>query len=143
MKRRMIRRHTLLLALLCLLAGTLLFVRLEQVPPVWMDEGWTLSLARNWVELGHYGHLLMGRPVPLTSLNSGLPVVAPVALSFRLLGVGLVQGRLPGVLFTLGALAALWYLSYRLYDRSTANWTLAGILLLSVQPELHPILVGR
>jgi hypothetical protein len=38
--------------------------RLDSVPPLWWDEGWTLSVARNWLEHGHYGRLLAGDFVP-------------------------------------------------------------------------------
>jgi len=118
-------------------------LKLEQVPSPWFDEGWVLPLARNWVELGHYGYLLMGEPVPATSLSIGLPAVAPIALSFRLFGIGVWQGRLPGIFFTLGALGVLYYLARRLYDPSVAVGALAVALLLSWDPVLHPVLLGR
>ena len=38
-----------LLVLLVVLAAT---VKLESAPPLWWDEGWTLSVARNWTEQG-------------------------------------------------------------------------------------------
>ncbi len=119
------------------------FVCLGTVPPIWFDEGWALSLARNWAEIGHYGHLLLGKPVPATILNTGVPAVAPLTLSFRLLGVGLWQARMPGVLYTLGALSALYYIALELYGERVAVATILAALLLSVHPDLHPILVGR
>src|ERR1041385_1891173 len=42
----------------------LLTVSLDSVPPLWWDEGWTLSVARNWVETGRYQRLLAGHLVP-------------------------------------------------------------------------------
>jgi len=33
-------------------------------PGMWWDEGWTLSVARNWIERGHYGRLLDGQLAP-------------------------------------------------------------------------------
>jgi 4-amino-4-deoxy-L-arabinose transferase-like glycosyltransferase len=117
-----------LLALSLFLPGTMNF---ESTPPLWWDEGWTLSVVRNWVERGHYGRLLDGEPAS-PGLAASFPVIAPIALSFRLFGVGVWQGRLVGVLFTLGALALIYYLACRLYDRSVAIWTLAVLLLMSV-----------
>lgn len=114
-------------------------VNLESIPPLWWDEGWTLSVARNWVERGHYGRLLDGEPTS-TGLAAAFPVTAPIALSFRLLGVGIWQGRLVGLLFTLGTLGLMYYLACRLYDRSVAIWTLAVLLLMS---PLHPVVAGR
>jgi hypothetical protein len=67
------------------------FFRLETVPPLWWDEGWTLSVARNWVELGHYGRVNAGEATS-ARLSASLPVVASVAASFKVLDVG-VSGR--------------------------------------------------
>lgn len=140
---KVLQKRQFTLVALCAFLGVLLVFKPAQVPPVWFDEGWTLSLARNWVELRHYGHLLMGKPVPATILNTGFPAVAPIALSFRLFGVGVWQGRLPGIFFTLGALGALCCLAARLYDRSVAVGTLTVALLLSGSVGLHPIFLGR
>lgn len=117
--------------------------RLGDVPAVWFDEGWALSLARNWIELGHYGHLLEGNPVPATILNTGFPAIAPLAFSFRLLGIGLWQGRVPGVFFTLGGCGLLYCLASRLYGRRVGVATLAAALFLSGYLDLHPVLLGR
>ena len=114
-------------------------LRLVAVPPLWWDEGWTLTVARNWVEQGHYGRMLDGEPTS-AGLAAAFPVTAPIALSFRLLGVGVWQGRLVGVFFTLGALTLIYYLACRLYDRSVAIWTLAVLLLMS---PIHPVIAGR
>lgn len=139
------RRDQLILAALVVFAAIQLPYKLTQFPPFWWDEGNVASWARNWVVLGHYGRLLAGRPLPenLSALTVGFPAIAPIALSFRLLGIGVWQARLPGVLFTVGALAALWLLARRLYDRSVATLTLGAALLLPVLPELHPVVMGR
>jgi 4-amino-4-deoxy-L-arabinose transferase-like glycosyltransferase len=129
-----------LLALLVLLAATAKF---QSVPPVWWDEGWTLSVARNWTELGHYGRLLAGKPAP-PGLEAHFPVTAVVSFSFRLLGVGVYQARAPGVFFILGTLAIVYYLACRLYNRRIAVTTLLVLLFMSpAYRDLHPILVGR
>src|SRR3989442_8287149 len=111
-------------------------------PPLWWDEGWTLSVARNWVERGHYGRLLAGQPAP-PGLEAAISVTGPVALSFYLFGVGIWQGRLVGVLFMLATLGMTYYLARLLYDRSVAVGTLMALLLLSTHPPLHPLFMGR
>ena len=77
------------------LAGLLivaaLTVRLESVPPPWWDEGWTLSVARNWEEIGHYGRLLVGQPVP-RGIDAAFHVTGAVALSFWLFGCRYCSG---------------------------------------------------
>src|SRR5262249_42599673 len=87
----------MLLVLLVLLAAT---VKLESAPSLWWDEGWTLSVARNWVEQGHYGRLLEGKPAP-PGLEATFPVSFPVSFTFWLFGVGVWQGRLPILLYML------------------------------------------
>src|SRR5690349_1051953 len=114
-----------LMATLCMLCGLWNLAG----PTIGWDEGWTLSVARNWVERGHYGRLLDGQLAP-PGLEAAFPVTAPVALSFELFGVGIWQGRLFGVLCTIAALALMYYLALRLYNRSVAIGTLFVLLLL-------------
>jgi 4-amino-4-deoxy-L-arabinose transferase-like glycosyltransferase len=143
-------RLPLLPCLLLLVALVMGLFRLSSTPPLWWDEGWTLTVARTWVERGHYGRLLDGEPVSVR-LAGGFPVIAPIALSFRLFGVGVWQGRVVGVGFTLGALALIYYLASRLYDRSVAVGTLAVLLFMSPPSIIgrspfsiiHPVLMGR
>ena len=116
--------------------------KLESAPAFWWDEGWTLSVARNWVEHGHYGNLRNGEPVP-PGLSGAWPIVAPIALSFQLFGVGLWQGRLVGVLFTLGALLLMYVLSRRLYNQAVGLTTLFVMSFMAIHPALHAVLTGR
>jgi len=118
-------------------------VNLESVPPLAWDEGWTLSVARNWVERGIYGRLLMGKPAP-PGLEASLTVTAPAAFAFRLLGVGIWQGRIVGLFFLAGAITFIYFLSGRLYGRKVANIAFAALFLTAtIFPHLHPILVAR
>jgi 4-amino-4-deoxy-L-arabinose transferase-like glycosyltransferase len=119
----------------------LLFYRLDSWPSVWWDEGWTLSAARNWIEQGHLGNYLDGQPVP-PRIPVRFPVVVPVALSMKLLGVGTWQGRLPGVIFTIFSLALVGSLCSKMFDRKTGVATVILILSLSVY-VFHPLIIGR
>jgi 4-amino-4-deoxy-L-arabinose transferase-like glycosyltransferase len=116
--------------------------RLSTAPPLWWDEGWTLSVARTWVQSGHYGRLLAGQPIS-PGLAAAPTVVLPIAVSFRLLGVGAWQGRLPGVLWTALALWLLYRLAAELYDRRTALATLMLALLTPILGDLQPIVLGK
>ena len=137
-----IRSRVTVGALLALLVFLSVF-KLESTPPLWWDEGWTLSVARNWVERNHYGRILQGELVP-SGLEATFPVTAVVSLSFRLLGVGVYQARAPGVLFTMGTLAIVYYLARRLYNRRIAVTTLLVLLFMSpAHRDLHPVLIGR
>src|SRR5437870_10861170 len=87
-------------------------VNLESAPPIWWDEGWTMSVARNWIERGFYGRLLEGEPAQ-PGPEAHLTVTALIALSFHLFGVGVWQARTVGLIFTLGALVVIYLLSKR------------------------------
>jgi hypothetical protein len=111
-------------------------------PPMWWDEGWTLSLARNVVERGSYARLLDGN-LAANGMEAAVPVTELVALSFRLFGVGVWQGRLPGVLSTVVALGLLFVLTRRMFDQRVA-WSAMGVaLLLAAHPQINALIQGR
>jgi hypothetical protein len=111
-------------------------------PPMWWDEGWTLSVARTIVERGVYARLLDGNLAP-HGLEAAVPFTEMVALSFRLFGIGIWQGRLPSVLCAALALGALWAVARRAFDTRTAWGALAAALLLAPHPQLHALVQGR
>lgn len=118
------------------------FWHLDSKPALWWDEGWTLAAARNWVEHGYVGQRL-DNVWQSPGLAAQVTVIAPVALSFRLLGVGPWQGRVPGVVFTAATLWLLFYLARRLYDPAAAWWTIAVALLVAPNLDSHPLILGR
>src|SRR4029079_19288739 len=86
------------------ITGLVLFfavINLETTPPVWWDEGWTLTAARNWVERGYYGPFLDGQPAA-RGMEGAFSYTLPIAFSLRLFGVGVYQGRIVNVIFTFG-----------------------------------------
>lgn len=117
-------------------------VGLQSIPPLWWDEGWTLCVARTWVETGHYGCLLSGQPAP-PMLSGHFPIVASISASFSLFGVGIWQARLVGLLYTLATLGLLYLLTAKLYSRATGVVALAILLFVPVMWEIHPIILGR
>jgi hypothetical protein len=119
-----------------------LTLRLESVPPPWWDEGWTLSVARNWVELGHYGRLSLGQHVPAGIIQSSY-ITGVVALSFWVFGVGIVQARMVEVVITVATLLLIYYLVRRIYNQSIALGTLLVMTLLPGYIGLSPLYLGR
>lgn len=111
-------------------------------PPPWWDEGWTLSVARNVVERGSYARLLDGN-LTAHGLEASIPVTELVALSFRLFGVGLWQGRLPGVLAAALALGLLFLMARRMFDQRVAWAALLVALLLAPHPQINALVQGR
>lgn len=136
------RGQIISLSLIVILFLVLSTVDLNHLPPPWWDEGWTMNVARNWVELAHYGHLMGGLPRS-PGLNAAFPVVAPVALSFKLFGIGVWQARLPSVIYLLGSLGLIFFLADRLYNRTIAIGTLYVLMFLSGPAVFHPLTVGR
>jgi len=126
--------------LLFLITALLVGVRPGQVPAPWFDEGWVISVARNWVTLGHCGEVNGGVPGPANILNIGFPLIGAVAASIRLFGLGMTQARLPCMLYTLAAHVAMYVLVRKLWDERTALATWA--LLLFATPLL-PVWWGR
>jgi hypothetical protein len=131
--------RSLLILLIFLLAAT---AYLETVPLFWWDEGWTSSVARNWVEFGHYGRLLMGEKAP-AGLEAAFPVTGAVALAFKFFGIGLFQARLAIVIYMAGALALLLYLARRFYGSRIACATLFVLLLMPGNRWTHFLFMGR
>jgi len=109
---------------------------------IWWDEGWTLSVARAWAETGHYGRLRDGQPAA-PGLEAAFTTTLPVGLSMRLFGVGLWQGRLFGVLCAVASVLLLAALGARLNHGRLAWATVGAALLLSIHPQIQPLLQGR
>lgn len=126
----------------CAAAGLLSLWRLDSLPPPWWDEGWTLAVARHWVERGHYGRLFLGEPAAAT-LAAGVTVTAPVAAAFGLVGVGFWQGRIFGVVCLVVSSLLLFALARRLFDRATAWAGLGLAVLASPMPAASTLSLAR
>lgn len=128
-----------LIGFLILLVG---IAYLESVPPIWWDEGWTVSVARNWVETGHYGRMSLGEKAP-HGLQAAFPVTMSVALAFNFFGVGIFQARSVVLLYLLGTFALLFYFGSRFFNRRIAVGAVLVLLLMSGNRYMHPIFMAR
>lgn len=133
------RRALLALAVVALAA--LWLGMLHSPEPNW-DEGWTLTLARTWVERGFYGQLTLGEPRD-PGLGASFVTVAPVAASFKLLGVGFWQGRLAIALLVLASLGALALLARSLYGPVAGAAAVPVLLLTTIHATANPLYFGR
>ena len=61
---------------------------------LWEDEGWTLTVARNWVERGHYGLVRVDEPTG-PGLSASFPTSIVVRNGFRP-GASAVTSCVPG-----------------------------------------------
>jgi 4-amino-4-deoxy-L-arabinose transferase-like glycosyltransferase len=93
----------------------------KTVPVTWYDEGINLQAARTLARTGQYG-LVYAQDVRLfdLQLTTGPTVIAPIALVFKMFGVGLAQGRVVMVGYTVLAALGLYRLGRLLYGTSVA-----------------------
>ena len=120
---------------------TMLLYRPAEIPPLWFDEGWPLTIARNWVETGQYARFLMGNPVSGGSMVKPFSVTGPIALSFSLFGIGIWQGRLPSMICIALSMLLIFHLARKLFDPRVAFLTL--FVLLFMAGPIHPLIIGR
>ena len=129
------------LIMLVLISPILVFYNLEINPRSWHDEGSSLSIPKTLVEDGVYAtHNSDGYQTFGAVQSVGPTVVLPVALSFKLLGVGLLQGRIVSAIYALLTLWAFFYAGYYLFGRRTA---LIAVGLMLGSPAAGFLLYGR
>jgi 4-amino-4-deoxy-L-arabinose transferase-like glycosyltransferase len=127
----------LLLAATCLLAG----LRLDDYPRLGFDEGYYLQLARNLTMHGEYALASPPQEFDWFGLGNSSPTLGlPIALSFKLLGIGVAQGRLVSALYLVGAVVAVYLLMRHLYSWSTA--ALSAALFIVAGPTNASLFYG-
>jgi hypothetical protein len=129
-------------ALVLALIATALWLTQLTTPILSWDEGWTLLVARTWLESGHYGRELLGAPAS-PGLAASFPNVVLTTLGLRLFGLSPEAGRLPMALFSLLALALLLRLAGLLYGRAGLWATLFAVLLLPAHLATNVVYIGR
>ena len=119
----------------------LAFYNLEYNPRTWHDEGSTLSLAKTLVQDGVYAvRSSEGYQTYGGVQSAGPTVILPIALSFKLLGIGLVQGRIVMAVYTLLTVATFYVLGRELFGPRTA---LLAVVLLLGSESARFLLLGR
>ena len=114
---------------------------LADVPALWFDEGSYLHVPQALVQRGVYadysaGELRFGGPI----ISLGPTVLLPIAVSFKLFGVGVVQARGVMVAFLLLFLLTTWRFARELASERVADLT---ILLLVGAPAVNVLILGR
>ncbi len=120
----------------------LAFFNLGSSPAIWFDEGEALRGPKTLVQFGKYGVWSAGGFLYFgTNISVGPPVLLPIALVFKLFGIGLVQARLVIVTYLLLATGLFWLCSYKVWQSKY----LAGfaLLLLCATPGIDFITLGR
>ena len=131
----------IVLILLVITAPFLTFYNLKYNPRPWHDEGSYLSLAKTLVTDGVYAVRSSEGYQTFGAIQSvGPTVLLPIALSFKLFGIGLVQGRIVAGAFALLTLAIFYVCGLKLFRRRTA---LIAVGLLLGSPAVGFLLYGR
>jgi hypothetical protein len=115
---------------------------LDTTPAIDWDEGWTATIAENWVERGFYGRLSNNELAP-PGLSASFPVVGTVALAMRVFGVGIWQGRLAAVITMTAALALYFLLLRSWFDWRVALTTMCILVLLVPHPRANVFWMAR
>ncbi len=103
----------MLLLIVCVPALTL---RLADYPPIWFDEGIRTNAARTLAVTGQYGTYTSDGWMPYdVAISTGPADIAPQAVGYRLLGPGVAQARVIGVLYALLTVGALYALARFLF----------------------------
>jgi 4-amino-4-deoxy-L-arabinose transferase-like glycosyltransferase len=118
--------------LLCALILTGSFYNLADYPAIWWDEAIFSETAANIVQHGRYAFTVQS-PDQLKDLDFrisvGPAVILPVALAYKIAGVGLVPGRVVAGLYLVLAFLGLYLVARRLWGPGAALLAVALALL--------------
>lgn len=88
--------------------------KLTESPPIWLDEGILIQVARNLAERSIHGlQVAPGAFVSGAFITTGYPVTLPVAAAFVVVGAGLLPARLVMVAYMLAVVLAAYALLHR------------------------------
>lgn len=128
--RSRLRAETILLIVLAVAVLTLSLVNLPYWRRTWFDEGSHLLVPKTLVQFGRYAYVSSeGFRTYGPTLSVGPTVMLPIALVFKLFGIGLVQARLVMVAYLLLTFVLSYRLTRHLYGSMVA--LMAGFLLLT------------
>lgn len=102
---------TYIIISLFLLAIFLSVFKLRESPPMWMDEGIIIQSARSFADIGYPAiPVAPGVYESAGPITTSYPVTLPIAISFKMFGVGLMQARFVMVLYLVLFFIASYYL---------------------------------
>lgn len=127
------RKYFFELMLVLIILGVLIFSlsTLTTKPRLWTDEALSIELARNFMSYGKLN--LMTAPnvfsdVPFLLQSTGYPMTLPLALFFKLFGIGPWQARIYSLLLMIVFLLLVYWFAKKLFG---ANYAFLSLLLLA------------
>lgn len=98
--------------------------RLSEAPRIWYDEGYFTQTAENLALYGRQAiQIAPGEFASAGTVSGGYPFIAPIALSYKLFGIGVLEGRSVMVLFIVGFFLSAVYLVSLLFGTRFALWS--------------------
>jgi hypothetical protein len=114
---------------------------LASVPVTWFDEGVHLHVPKTLIQLGTYADISSeGFRYFGPTIAVGPTVMLPIAVMFKLAGVGLLQARLVIVAYFLAAIGVFWVLARSAYGEARA---VLAVTMLVLAPGVDFLLTGR
>lgn len=127
--------------LFLLIIPTFLLYNLKTSPLIWHDEGNAMLLAKTVAEDVFYGVRNSNGYQTFGAVQSvGPTVILPVALSFKIFGVGILQGRLIGVIYSYLTLLVSYKLVKKIFYTPSA---ILGMFLLLGSASSQFLYFGR
>ena len=128
-------QKTIILLFILAVLAFLVFFNITNYPKPWFDEGSHLHVPKTLVQYGVYADLSSeGFRYYGPTIGVGPTVMLPIALMFKLFGIGLLQARLVVALYSLGAILVFFGMVRMLSDTVMAG--LALLLMLSSRSVL-------
>lgn len=144
MNKRADKLEAALIAGVLVCALALCLYRLEIYPAPWFDEGLNFQAAKNIARDGQYGlRSTEGLVTFHPAIQTGPTVLLPMALLFRLADIGVLQGRLVTISYTLLALAIFYWLAREICNSKTAILTLLLLLFTFDHEFTSFVFMGR
>ncbi|RJQ32454.1 hypothetical protein C4572_00945 [Candidatus Parcubacteria bacterium] len=105
----------IMISLLLASAVFLITFRFAETPKVWIDEGIFTETAKNLAVKGNSGIQINPQKIISSAAwsTAGYPLIFPVAASFKIFGVGLMEARLPMLIYLMGLVVAFYVFSFR------------------------------
>ncbi|MBZ0298545.1 MAG: glycosyltransferase family 39 protein [Anaerolineae bacterium] len=130
--------------LIIITSSIILLYKLDLFPHPWFDEGYSTNAARTLVEQGVYGTYTSERLLPLDpGVSTGPTVILPLALSYAVLGPGIVQSRIVVVVFALIGVVILYRVAVYLYGPQAGLIAVMMAISFPTIDNISYLLLGR
>lgn len=118
------------LALALVILGVLIFSlsNLTTKPKIWTDEGLNIELARNFLSYGKLNVMVAPNvffDAPFLLQATGYPLTVPLALFFKLFGIGPWQARLYALLWLISFLIVVFWFIKKIFGAKHAFLTVS------------------